>query len=103
MLALLSDLVFLIGIFSCWFFFWVVHAVSSCRFELGIVFCDFPRLVLLGIISFSFCVYVIIFSFSFFLIPCSVLLPSSVLLLSPCARPLALSPPISLLIGAPHP
>ena len=31
-----SDLVFLTGMFGFWFFFWVVHAVSSYHFELGL-------------------------------------------------------------------
>jgi hypothetical protein len=42
-----SHLVFLIGIG-----FFGVHAVSSCCFELGVVFCNFPHLILLDAISF---------------------------------------------------
>ena len=43
--------------------FWVVHAVSSCHFEFGVVFCAFHCLVLLDTISFFLfgcCIFIFI-------------------------------------------
>jgi hypothetical protein len=104
--VLRSDLVFLTGIFG--FVFGLVHAVFSCRLELGVVSCDFPHLVLLDITIFSF--FSSLLRYLFFwspwlsFIPCLPAVAAFIFL--PITRPsrrLALSPPIPLRISAPIP